>query len=185
MSRPAAHAFIEKDIDRNDKWGPAFAVPIGEAKEGKPRKIKLVVEAPNEWSVKQTAIEEGLKKFQEIEKTHWNIKVMSAKEIPLKGKLRAVAKPFNKDPGFTWIQENGRSSGKVYKTKKEAVDAFKAMDPRIPKKGDIWTLIETRTAAALEITGAAVQTYEVILEGAPEASVGSIIGWIFYGITSS
>jgi hypothetical protein len=34
MTRAQANAFIDRDIDQNDKWGPAFAVPIA-SKTGK------------------------------------------------------------------------------------------------------------------------------------------------------
>ena len=48
MSRKDANAFANKDIDRNDKWGPAFAVPVSEERVLKTEPVTVTVEAKND-----------------------------------------------------------------------------------------------------------------------------------------
>ena len=48
MTLAQAHAFADKDINNNDKWGPAFAVPVTEERLLKEEKVTVMVEAKND-----------------------------------------------------------------------------------------------------------------------------------------
>lgn len=48
MSKKDAYAFADKDIDQNDKWGPAFAVPVSEERVLKAEPVTVTVEAKND-----------------------------------------------------------------------------------------------------------------------------------------
>lgn len=185
MSMSAARAFANKDIDRNDKWGPAFAVPVGEAKTGKPVRRGLVVEAANEWTAQSMAREKAQDLFEKGGKSFSDFKIISVKPKEDKTPLRAKKKTFQKKSEFFWQRSKGHTSGKRYDSKKDAIDAFKKMDPRVPKVGEEWMLIEEKTVEAFEITKAAKQEFEAIVEATPDLRVGPTIGWYFYGLASS
>jgi len=55
MSMAAARNFVDKDIDKNDKWDDAFAVPISESKDLGSQDIEIVVEASSEQEATQLA----------------------------------------------------------------------------------------------------------------------------------
>lgn len=48
MTQAQAHAFVAKDLNNNDKWGPAFAVPVTEERLLKEEKVTVTVEAKND-----------------------------------------------------------------------------------------------------------------------------------------
>jgi len=48
MTRSQAYDFAHKDMDKNDKWGPAFAVPVTEERLLKEEKVTVIVEARND-----------------------------------------------------------------------------------------------------------------------------------------
>lgn len=185
MSLSAAKAFANKDIDRNDKWGPAFAVPVGEAKTGKPVRRGVVVESTDEWRAKGEAIGKARELFEKGGKSFSDYKAISVKPKEDKTPLRAKKKSFQKKSEFFWQRSKGHMSGKRYDSKKDAIEAFKKMDPRVPRVGEDWVLIEEKTVEAFEITKAAKQEFEVVVEATPELKVGPTIGWYFYGLASS
>jgi hypothetical protein len=184
MSMSAARTFAHKDIDRNDKWGPAFAIPVGEAKTGKPVRRGLVVEAGDQWDAQHKAQAQAQALFDKEPKSYGEIKILSVKPKEDKTPLRAKAKTFQKKSEFYWQRSMGHTSGKTYDSKRDAIEAFKKMDPRVPKIREEWSLVERKVVAAFEITKAAKQEFEVIVEATPELRVGPTIGWYFYGYAS-
>lgn len=185
MSFNAARDFANKDVEHNDKWGPAFAVPVAESKPGKPVKMKTVVEARDEGAAKN----QGLEKIKaEYEAQHRGesatVKTLEAKM--LKGPMaKAVAQPVVKESVFFWKSDKGTASGRSYKTKQEAISIFKKMGPESRTSGELWTLFETRPLGSFRFEGGAPLQWQVIAEVTPESTIGPIRGWLFYGYASS
>lgn len=48
MTQADAYKFADRDLEKNDKWGPAFAVPVTEEKLLKEEKVMVTVEAKND-----------------------------------------------------------------------------------------------------------------------------------------
>lgn len=53
MTRSQAHEFVNQDLDNNEKWGPAFAVPISEEKVLKKDTVTVTVDARDEADAKK------------------------------------------------------------------------------------------------------------------------------------
>jgi len=184
MSMDAAYKFAGQHED-NDKWGPALAIPIGEAKQGKSKELKIDTEADSERDAQTKAIEEAQKSYQG--KTV-KVKIIRTERFK-KAKIKTRKAPFNRESYFWWSRGQQTSSGNKHKTKQEAVAAFKAMvdgfsDNDQFKNGEIWTLHEHNSIAAIETFGKS-SVWRIIVEVIPEESVGSVIGWYFYGVASS
>lgn len=186
MSLEAARDFAEKD-DRawDSKWGPAHAVPVGEAKKGRPKTITVDVEHDDQWGVpakaEAAARLEAAKLFPGKTVTVKYIK--SERGRALKPKPKKY--PANFDEVYWWERSKGRPSGKTYKTRKDAIDAFQAQVPEVFINGEIWTLHEKHVVASLQISGGLSSTWRATVEVTPEESVGDIQGWYFYGLASS
>jgi len=187
LSMDGAYVLADKNED-NDKWGPALAIPIGAEKQGKSKEIKINVDADSEQDARNKTSDEVSKLFPGKQ-----IKIDYKKSEKLKGaKIKTRKAPFSRDSEFWWSRTGaipGWTSGNKYKTKQEAVAAFKAIVDRLStndgfKNGEIWTLHEHNNVVAIETFGKS-SVWRVIVEVTPEESVGPIIGWYFYGVASS
>jgi hypothetical protein len=186
MSLDAAHDYAEKDSRAwDDKWGPAYAVPIGEVTKGKPKTITVDVEADDEWGARDKATAaaklEAAKLFPGKGVTVKYLKADRGRALKPKTKKH----PANFDEVYWWESTKTRSGGKPYKSRKEAVEAFQAMPPELFRDGDVWTLHEKHVVVSLQVSGGLSSTWRATVEVTPEESAGQIIGWYFYGLASS
>ena len=53
MTKQQAFAFADSDIDHNQKWGPAFAVPVSESQVLKEESLTIEVEAKDEANARR------------------------------------------------------------------------------------------------------------------------------------
>lgn len=56
MTIKEAQEFADKDVDSNDKWGPAYAVPVAEEKVLKKEMVTVTVEAHDEADAKKRGV---------------------------------------------------------------------------------------------------------------------------------
>jgi hypothetical protein len=191
MSMEVAGDFVDSDLEHNDKWGPAFAVPVCEAKKGKPEKVTVEVEADKEsrYYDGSYAKNDAIKKIKEdYRRTQpgktFTFKGLDASQVQA-GKAKLTKSPVNRESIFWWKRSKGRESGTEYKSKQEAIERFKANDPRVFLDGEVWTLMEKSPVTSFTVAGGVSSKWSVTVEVTPEDTTGPIIGWYFYGIASS
>ncbi len=186
MSLNVARSFVDKHMDDADKWGPALAVPIADAAPGKPLKRGLVIEARDEYEARRAAIQqaEALAQIQ-LRGAAVTVKILGAKQLQQPGSSRSTPQTVPKASKFFWDRDKRPPSGREYATKKDALDAYKALSPAQLPDGEIWTLMEKRPVMIFKVEGGLAQRWEVEVEITPEAAAGPIKGWLFFGLASS
>jgi hypothetical protein len=184
MSLDAAYNYADKH--EAEKWGPALAIPIGEAKKGTPKKVVVEVVADEEWDVRRLAEdkarEEASKLFPGKNVTVQVIK--SERGRMLKPKTKKA--PFDGAPQFWWARSKGQGNpNRTFKTRQDAIAFFKELGGEQFKDGEVWTLHEKSIVTAVAISGGASSNWKALVEITPQESVGEIKGWYFYGVASS
>lgn len=199
MTRNEAQKFIESDIEKNDKWGPAFAVPIGEEAKEKERKFKVKVPARDEWAAKEAADKIVKEKYVFGEGgtpapgVSATVKVEKATLLK-EGKLPELKLEKGGPEGFkligpgTNVMQGRWAEAKVWPSRAEAVAGFKEFILKNkPQSGSKFEIIKFKTSDVFTIGDVAksMHLYEVEGTVSIERSTGKILGWIFYGIASS
>jgi hypothetical protein len=191
MTRDEARRFVDDDLEKNDKWGPAFAIPIAEAAKGAEKKFKVKIPARDENSAREAANKivqekyvfgEGGKPAPGVSGVVKSEKVTLLKE----GKLPELQVEKGGPEGFKVIGPG--TQGKPFPSRAEAVTAFKGHVLRYkPRTGDKYEIVKFKTTDTFTIGDTTKNLHLYLVEGtvATSRSTGKIIGWYFYGIASS
>lgn len=192
MTHTEARKFIEKDIDQNDKWGPAFAVPICDTEKGKEKQVTVKVTAAHERGVQEKAEDMLTEKFSV---PGIDVKVKVTKVTKLKsGALPEIIPAKGTEDGFrVWSttisfapnQERVRTT--FYNSRAEAIAAIKAAIPHDrPQPGAKYVIEKVKVSDVLTIgdTSKAVDTFEVEATVSLNKKSPKVIGWMFYGWAS-
>lgn len=188
MSREEAQRFIDEDIDKNDKWGPAFAVPIAETTKGKEKAVRVRVEAMSKMEAYQSA----LKKLEaENPGAQISVEYNLGGVVELKASTGFTLVPEKVTSTFVEIKTPGIAYSifkESYGSRAEAVAAIKEVaktrrDLRVGqtfiiqavKQTDKITVADPKKMSVWEVSGKAVET----------KNAGTLIGWILYGVASS
>ena len=188
MGRVEAYRFVDKDINNNDKWGPAFAVPVGETKPGTTKKVTIKVQASHRHYVIEKATDALMEKFKAPGKSV-SVKI-GAFQVLKAGKLPEILATKGTQDGYR-VRSNTLheySLKPMYASRAEAIAALKEYLLREkPTKGAQYTIEKFKVLDVLTIgdTSKTEDTYEVEAEVTVSSTSSKIIGWIFYGVASS
>jgi len=187
MSRDEAYDFAEKDEDHNDKWGPAFAVPIAETSKSVEKNFKVKVTARVQHEAWEPAKELVKQKFQSpgVSVTVQIDKTTLVKE----GKLPEMKIDKGGPEGFR-VRGGPRPSftPPTLPSRAEAIAAFKAaVLADKPRSGETYSIEKFKTTDTFTIGDVTKSMHLFEIEGKVtlSKSTGKIIGWLFYGIASS
>jgi hypothetical protein len=186
MTMAEADEFVSKDLDHNDKWGPAFALPIAESKVKKEGTQILKVTARSHDDAIDVAKRMIADKAKagvtlEIGIGHGAVKPFKSGSMPEIEKLKGTISYFSIGKLEPW--------GARYKDRAAAMAALKEIllssrDP--PGKGSefrLWKVQETDRVVVTE-EPSRLPTWEVTAK-VREVQKGTVIGYLFYGIASS
>ena len=184
MSREEAAQFANKDAEHNEKWGDAYAIPVGETTKAKEKKAKVKVGAKDEWSARSEAEKLLREQFKE---PGLNVALKIDKVTLVKeGKLPEMAITKGGEEGFRVVGPG--TQGKPFTTRAEAVTAFKAHVLKFkPQSGAVYRIEKYKTSDTFTIGDVtkSLHMFEVEATMSFEKPTGKILGWIFYGIASS
>jgi uncharacterized protein YodC (DUF2158 family) len=191
MSSKQAYDFVDKDIDKNDKWGPAFAVPVAESKVKWDKEIVLNVKTQNQdeaWQAFKDQIQ--AEKGMGLEFSPGTITKVKSGGLPTMTVTPASDKKYIViRKSFHYGEDEKISAGS---TKSEAINAFKTMIlasenfvSRL-KPGTLFYLQEVKDLKAISVTGESSKLPMWEVKGRVLLNeLGPIEGWLFYGIASS
>lgn len=188
MTRDEAHAFIDKDIERSDKWGPAFAVPVAETKVLREDTKTVKVSAKSQSDAAEETRKVLVAKARagvsvEVDIGHGGVKSLKAGSMPKVEKARGTITYFSVGRSEPWSVGRGG-----YKDRAAAMVALKEIlaSPREPPaKGTefrIWKVQEIDTVKVVE-EPSRLPTWEVTAR-VREVQKGTIVGFLFYGMAS-
>ena len=183
MTRAQARAFMEEDIEWNDKWGPAFAVSIAEEKVLGETEFTLTVKAKDGSAAQKIAEAEVLSKSRAKAGTTATVEVRSTKKLTEGG---AVKVSFNKTEAATYYQHSG-DPYKKYADKKQALEAAaKVLNfaAYVVGKKLAVSKVEVFGHVVKDAEPAKLPTWEVkgVLK---QVAIGPVKGYLFYGMASS
>jgi hypothetical protein len=193
MTREQAREFINDDIEKNDKWGPAYAVPIAEAEKAKEKKFKVKVPARDQHATYEPAEKAVKEKFPPEPGEHVVIKIEKSTLVK-EGKLPELKLEKGGPEGFkivgpgTKAQAEGWTAGKVWASRTEAVQGLKEFIlSRKPREGDKYEIVKFKTSDTFTIGDVTKSMHLFEVEGTVSVQKPStkIVGWVFYGIASS
>lgn len=195
MTRDQAHEFTDADIEKNDKWGPAFAVPIAEAAKSAEKKFKVKVPARDEWAAREPADKAVREKFAPHLQGGVTPVIKVEKTTKVKeGKLPEMTLEKGGPEGFKIIGPGSRASrdgwdaGRVFPSRSEALVALKELISSVkPQSGAKYQIVKFKTSDQFTIGDVTKSMHLFEVEGTItlQKSTGKIIGWLFYGIASS
>jgi hypothetical protein len=188
MTREQARKFIEQDIEKNDKYGPAFAVAIGEATKAKEQKATIRVAAVGESHARTAAEQQLTEKFAEPG-SHVIVKTLKTTLVK-EGKLpdMKIEKGGSEGFYFTGPGMAQTSNPKVVESHAAAIAEFKQHVQHFkPHEGDLFRIVKFKTTDTITIGDLtkSLHLYEVECMLTFEKPSNKIIGWIFYGLASS
>lgn len=184
MSRSEANAFVARDEDRNDKWGPAYAVPVAASKVIGEKQYTVKVKAKNRDEAVRLATEAIKAKGRERAGTTVEV------NIPYNGvKLLAAGGTPPVDTTAltaTYFTVNDRGN---FKDKKAAVLWIKAQltgsDEYGRRPGTKYVIKQVKEVAVMVVSGEATKVPVFEVTGTrKQVQVGKTEGWLFYGIAS-
>jgi hypothetical protein len=180
MSEQDAYAFANKDIDNNDKWGPAFAVPIANAKVLGEKEYAVTVRARDHRTALQLGKEQIASKGRARKGTTVQVVKLSASKSKGGGKPQLS---FVKDEKTWWDWWAGNREEPDRKTalakakeylERDDVSVGTTIEIRQVKQiGYVKKVGEPSRLPAWTVTGTRQQVV-----------MGSTVGWLFYGIAS-
>ena len=190
MSMRSAREFASKDMDHNDKWGPAFAVPVAESKVKSEKEVTLKVNAPTQqdaWKLAEAEVQAKVKPNLTVEFSRLKTTKLKEGGLPEMTAGTSSEKRYRVESG----QGGGQLIG-VGPTKKDAIDSFKEKllkDEYLRsslKPGTMFTLYEVKGLKTLTVASLPSKTpvWEVSLK-VSVVETGPIIGYLFYGWASS
>ena len=193
MTEHQATEYMEANISRNDKWGPAFAIPIAEERELSRQQYTVQVKARSEYEARQVAKELIKSKGRTRKGAAITVEILFRGGITL---IKEAGKPkmgWVPDANKFWkISSYGnlRSANNLaYGSKRDAVAAAKeqlgkATDAEV---GAAMTVFEVKKLGAVEVTAQATRlaVYEVTGTRVQSAVGSKVKGWYFFGIASS
>lgn len=185
VSREEANEIVARTLDDNDKWGPAFALPIAESKVIMDKSVTVKVQAKTALLAQEAAKAQVQAKIKAkpgatlVIEPKW-----VAKPTKLGGQPEVETKP-GKEGGFAISTRKPPRVEKLYPSKKEALHAFVASsyDLRVGLDFFLWKVTEV---SSYKITGEATKlpTWEIPVS-IKQVKTGAILGYRFYGLASS
>lgn len=185
MTMTEAQQFIHKDIERNDKWGPAFAVPVASIKIEDSKEYTVQVKARDQRTAaelgKEAIAAKGRAKAGttiEVEIVPGGLKMLKPGGVP--------SFEFTADKK-TYFDSGATLYGTKHNSKKEAVEAAKQelAQPR-------WEVGSKLQLKQVVVLGTITKTSEAsklptweVTAARKQVSKGKIEGYYFYGIASS
>jgi len=196
MTRDEAHAFIDKDIERNEKWGPAFAVPIAEGKVLRESTKTVKVQAKSatfaaEEARKLLTSQARAGSTVEVAVEHGSIKALKAGSPPKVEKSKGTTSYWTFGLSYDRPSDWAPDRGGRFKDRAGAMAALKeilAVKPgrEPPSKGahyTIWKVQQTDVVKVVE-EPSRLASWEVTAK-VREVQKGTVVGFLFYGIASS
>jgi hypothetical protein len=192
MDRKSAEVLAEKMIDKTDKYGPAFAIPVTSSEELKVIDIKVKVNAVDARVVRDAALDEVRKKWsQKGYSVSWKEKSSVVMLKPSKVKMRATKKNSPKlTPNFSInFSGNGVFSGsKGLKSYRDAVlEANKLLEEMakdgkaIPTKLEVMLISQPELESEFVIESGSGGIYEVTGKVSLSKQSDNILGYLFFG----
>jgi hypothetical protein len=188
MSRQQAREFLDRDLGHNDKWGPAFAVPIAEVKVKSEKEVTVKVSAPTQQEAWKLAEAEVKAKAGDKAVEISRLKATKIKE----GGLPEMAASTSSEKLYRieWGRGGGQLMG-VGPTKKDVIDSFKQKLLKdeyllsLLKPGTMFTLYEVKGLKTFTVAGWASKSpvWEISFK-VRVVEVGGVEGYLFYGIAS-
>ena len=193
MTREQATEFAYKDEEHNDKYGPAYAVPVAEKGETYEKKWKVKVPARDEHSTRGPAEKAAREQFTFSPGQSAAFKIDKVTKIK-EGKLPEMTIEKGGAEGFKLVgpgtnaEMSGWSKGKTFTSRSEAVAGLKAFIlGNRPQSGSKYEIVRFKTTDTFTIgdTTKSLHLFEVEGHVTVSKNTGKIIGWIFYGIAPS
>jgi hypothetical protein len=195
MTMDEAHRFVDTDIEKNEKWGPAYAIPIAEAAKSSEKKFKVKVPGKEEWAVHGEAEKVVREKFAPQLQGGVSAVIKVEKTTKIKeGKLPEMTLAKGGPEGFKVVGPGGRvhqqgwDAGKIFPSRAEALTALKELVLSVkPQTGAKYDIVKFKTTDSFTIgdTTKSMHLFEVEGTVTFQKTTGKIIGWLFYGIASS
>jgi hypothetical protein len=196
MTRDEAHAFIAKDIDRNDKWGPAFAVPIAESKVLSQSTKTVKVQAKSATYAAEEARQLLTSQARagstvEVDVEHGSIKALKAGSPPKVEKSKGTLSYWTFGLNYDRPGEYAPDRGGRFKDRAGAMAALKELltgkpgrEP--PSKGAHYTVWKVQQTDVIKVVEepSKLPSWEVTAK-VREVQKGAVVGYMFYGIASS
>lgn len=193
MTRAQANEFIDRDMDKNDKWGPAFCVPIAESKTMGEKEYAVKVQA-KDWN---EAREKGIEAITAKGRARQGATVQVDIDGRKSEKIREGGVPkvgFVKDEeSYFLVGEDTRvglhqvSAGKAA-TRKDALALAKKSFIGNPQArvGDGYQIQQVKKLGYVKKLSEATRlpTWQVV-GTRKQIALGNTIGWMFYGWASS
>jgi hypothetical protein len=198
MTKEEAYEFMSKDMENNDKWGPAFAIPIGESSQSGEKKFKLKVPLSSRYGTPTNppvgthdAIVKALKEKGVLPAgSTTNIKIEKITLVK-EGKLPELKIEKGGPEGFRVRGGNATFYGDrspIFASRADAVKAIKeSLLREHPQPGQKFVVERFKTTDQFTVGDItkSMHLYEVEGTATGQKSTGKIIGWYFYGIASS
>lgn len=184
MTRAEADRFIDKDIDQNDKWGDAFAVPVASSKVLSEKEYTVRVKAKDARTAKEKARE-----------------IISAKGRSRKGTKVEIEMPYG---SATQVRPGGVPELKIEKAKrtyyladeryggyskhKTRKEAFEITKQRLAKDnvGNRRNILKVTEVIQITKEGDASKLPIWEVTGTrKQVAMGKVEGYLFYGYASS
>lgn len=187
LTMEQARKYIDNDIHQNDKWGPAFAIPVVETSRGGEKALKIRVEAMN----KMDAYKAALKKIEAehpkaVADVNYNTGV-----VEVKGTTGLTLTPEKVSESFFEIKTPGiayRLFKDSYASRAEAISAIKdlAKTSRDLRAGQVFIVQGVKQTDKITVGAPKnMPVWEVSGKLIEQQATGKIVGWLFYGLASS
>lgn len=179
MNEQAAREFIKKDGDKNDKWGPAFAIPYTESKPvGGVKEVTIKVKARDKWAAINEADRVLRERLKLKDDESVSVQTVGAIEVA-KGGLAPLLKRTQPQ---TTVWRMGHMTLES-PTKKGIIQMAKDQAAKV--NGTTILIQKVVTTDVLEFgPPTKLPTWEVVLKYT-KSRTGKQVGWVFYGWASS
>lgn len=193
MTRAEADDFISGDIDSNDKWGPAYAVPICEEKVLGDKEVTVTVPGLNRLAAEKAALAKVQEKMPIKPGVSVALSAMSAIAAKETGPVK-IKKTKASDVSTFQVTTTVLGFGvKVFKTLASAEafmttsmeSLFKGHWNNDDPMGAVWTISEVAPMATYRAVAEPKAGSWTVVVRARTIQKGPIEGWMFYGFASS
>jgi len=130
-----AKSIAREKMDDNDKWGPAFAIPVTDDYEVKIVPVKLKVEADSSEDAVKLVFQKIQEKYRKFE-VSWKEKPQTTVLKPTRWDIKVTKKTAPKlVPEFGFTLDRPFRGSKNMRTPKEAIDGAKRLIEELVKGG--------------------------------------------------
>jgi hypothetical protein len=181
MTRDDAYEFAYDDAGRNDKWGPAFAIPIAAERVLQEKEYTVKVKAKSRQDAQRLGKEAIASKGRTRKGVTISVKLSKIDQVAAGG----VPPTETTKVSGTFFQVNGNGH---YNGKRDAVAEVKKQigSEWGGRPGSSYTITKVQQVAQIKVTGEAARlpTWEVT-GTRKQVAMGKVEGYLFYGIASS